>query len=196
LIVDHLIANGLDRLFAQTPGARELLARHAGRTLALDMTLFRANLLVAQDGGLHAAPMSESDAVIFVTPEALLRLPEKGKAAFRDLRTEGDAELLSAFNDAFQQLDLDAEAELSRLFGPIVGFRLAEAGRAFGGWMKQAAADTARAFAEYAVEESPVLASRVDVERFSREVDELRDAVSRAEARLSQLSSARLDQAE
>jgi ubiquinone biosynthesis protein UbiJ len=154
------------------------------------MVLFRASMRVEQDGSLHAAPGSEADAVIFITPEVLLHLPEKGKAAFRDLRTEGDAELLSAFNDAFQQLDLDAEAELSRLFGPIIGFRLAESGRAFGGWMKQAAEDTARTFAEYAVEESPMLASRVDVERFSHEVDELRDAAARLEARLARLEKA------
>jgi ubiquinone biosynthesis protein UbiJ len=187
LIAEHLIVSGLNRLFAQTPGVRDSLAKHAGRTLALDMALFRAHLRVDEGGGLHAAPMDEAEAVIFLTPDVLLRLPEKGKAAFRELRTEGDAELLSAFNDAFQQLDLDAEAELSRLFGPIVGFRMAKAGRAFTSWAKQAAEDTARAFAEYAVEESPLLASRVEVERFNREVDQLRDDAARLEARLSRL---------
>lgn len=187
MIAEQLIARGLDRLFAQTPGARETLGKQAGRTLALDLALFRAKLRIDEGGSLHAAPMDEAEAVIFLTPDVLLRLPEKGKAAFRELRTEGNAELLSAFNDAFQQMDLDAEAELSRLFGPIAGFRLAEAGRAFAGWMKQASQDTARTFAEYAVEESPILAGRADVERHNREVDELRDAAARLEARLARL---------
>ncbi len=190
MIAEQLIASGLDRLFAQAPGARDALAKHAGHTLALDMMLFRAHLRIDEGGGLHAAPMDEAEAVIFLTPDVLLRLPEKGKAAFRELRTEGDADLLSAFNDAFQQLDLDAEAELSRLFGPIMGFRLAEAGRAFGGWVKQAAEDTARALAEYAVEESPLLASRADVDRFNREIDQLRDDAARLEARLNKLNPA------
>lgn len=188
MIAEQLIASGLDRLFAQTPGARDILAQQASHTLALDLALFRAKLKIGEDGSLHASPMGEAEAVIFLTPDVLLRLPEKGKAAFRDLRTEGDAELLSAFNDAFQQLDIDAEAELSRLFGPIIGFRMTEAGRAFAGWMKQAGEDTARALAEYAVEESPMLASRVDVERFNREVDALRDAAARLEARLEKLN--------
>ena len=189
MIADHFIANGLNRLFAQTPGVRDLLAKHAGRTLALDLVLFRANLRVAEDGGLHAASEAAAEATIFITPDVLGRIPAQGKDAFRDLRTEGDAELLSAFNDAFQQLNLDAEAELSRLFGPIAGFRMAEAGRAFGSWVKQATEDTARAFAEYAVEESPILASRLEVERFNRAVDQLRDDTARLEARLNQLSS-------
>jgi ubiquinone biosynthesis protein UbiJ len=196
LIADNLLAAGLNRLFAQTPGARDLLAKHAGRTLALDWVLSRANLKIEAGGGLNAAPDESADATIFLTPDVLLRIPAKGKAALRDLRTEGNAELLSAFNDAFQQLDLDAEAELSRLFGPIAGFRLAEAGRAFGNWMKQATEDTARAFAEYAVEESPMLASKVDVERFAREVDELRDDAARLEARLNKLSPAHPEKAE
>lgn len=188
MIAEQLIASGLDRLFAQTPGARDVLARQAGHTLALDLVLFRAKLRIDESGILHAAPMDDAEAVIFLTPDVLLRLPAKGKAAFRDLRTEGDADILSAFNDAFQQLDIDAEAELSRLFGPIAGFRLAETGRAFSGWVKQATEDTARALAEYAVEESPMLASRVDIERFIREVDELRDAAARLEARLDKLN--------
>lgn len=187
MIADTLLAEGLDHLFAQTPGARDALAKQAGRTLALDFALFRAQLKIAEGGALHAASGEAADATIFITADVLARLPAQGKAAFREARNEGDAELLSAFNDAFQQMDLDAEAELSRLFGPIVGFRLAEAGRAFSGWMKQATEDTARALAEYAVEESPMLASKVDIERFNREVDQLRDDAARLEARLAQL---------
>ncbi|MEW6131654.1 MAG: hypothetical protein AB1591_00610 [Pseudomonadota bacterium] len=188
MIAEHLIAGGLDRLFSQTPGARDALARHAGRILALDGILFSVRLQVTEDGGLRAAGAAPADATILLAPDVLLSLPVRGKAALQSLRTEGNAELLSAFNDAFQQIDLDAEAELSRLFGPIIGFRMAEAGRAFSGWMKQATQDTARALAEYAVEESPMLASRREIERFNREVDELRDEAARLEARLDRLN--------
>ena len=195
MIAETLLASGLNRLFEQAPGALELLARHAGQTVALDLGVFRAQLQVEEDGGLHAAPGKPADATIFLTPDILARLPLQGKAALRDLRSEGDTELSSAFNDAFQQMDLDAEAELSRVFGPIIGFRLAEAGRAFSGWAKQATEDTARTIAEYAVEESPMLASRVEVERFKREVDELRDEVARLEDRINRLTSSPTDDA-
>lgn len=191
MIAESVLASGLNRLFVQTPGACDLLAKHAGRTLALDLVLYRANLRVEEGGNLRAAFNASADATIFITPDVLLRLPSQGKAALRELRTEGDAEFLSAFNDAFQQLDLDAEAELSRLFGPIVGFRLAEAGRSFGEWVSQAGQDTARAFAEYAVEESPLLPSRLEVERFNREVDQLRDDAARLEARLDRLQKSK-----
>ena len=189
LAAQQLIASGLAHVFAHTPGATNALARHAGKTLALDLLLFRVNLRVDADGTLHADSNATPDAVIFVSPDLVAQLPFKGKTAFREARTEGDAELLSAFNDAFQQLDVDAEAELSRLLGPVAGFRLAEAGRAFGHWLKQTATDAARTLAEYAVEESPMLASQIDVTRFNGDVDALRDDVARLEARLALLEN-------
>lgn len=187
LAAQQLLASGLTHVFARTPGATDALARHAGKTLALDLLLFRINLHVDANGTLHANSNATPDAVIFVSPDLVAQLPFKGKAAFREARTEGDAELLSAFNDAFQQLDVDAEAELSRLLGPVAGFRLAETGRAFGHWLKQATTDTARTLAEYAVEESHMLASQIDVTRFNGDVDALRDDAACLEARLALL---------
>ncbi len=195
MIADSLLASGLNRLFAQTPGARDLLSKHAGRIVALDLTLFRTQFRVEENGGLHTATETPAETTIFITAAELARLPLEGKAALRELRSEGDAELAMAFNAALQQIDLDAEAELSRVFGPIIGFRMAEAGRAFGSWAKQAAEDTARTFAEYAVEESPMLASRANVDRFKHEVDQLRDEVSRFEDRINRLTSSSTDDA-
>lgn len=189
LLLQQTLAAGLNRVFAQTPGARESLARHADKTLALDWILSRLALRIDTDGTLHMEGSATPDAVIFVSPGLIAQLPFKGKAAFREARTEGDVELLSAFNDAFSQLNLDAEAELASLFGPIAGFRLAEAGRTFSQWISQATTDTARTLAEYAVEESPMLASKIDVEHFNRAVDSLRDDVARLEARLNQLAN-------
>lgn len=187
LLLQQAITAGLNRVFTQTPGAADALSRHAGKTIALDWIVSRLTLRIDTDGALHMEATAAPDAVIFVSPGLIAQLPFKGKAAFREARTEGDAELLSAFNDAFSQINLDAEAELASVFGPIAGFRLAEAGRTFSQWVGQAATGTARSLAEYAVEESPMLASKIDVARFNHDVDTLRDDVVRLEARLSRL---------
>lgn len=187
LLFQQTVTAGLNRVFAQTPGAANALSRHAGKTIALDWIVSRLCLRIDADGALNMDVTTASDAVIFVSPGLIAQLPFKGKAAFREARTEGDVELLSAFNDAFSQLNLDAEAELASVFGPIAGFRLAEAGRTFSQWISQATTGTARTLAEYAVEESPMLASKIDVARFSHDVDTLRDDAARLEARLAQL---------
>ena len=181
------LAGVLNHLVAQTPGGCAGLAKHAGRKLAVDAILTRHVFLIKEDGQLSSVQDAEADASIKLTPDLLARLPFEGKAAFRSAPTEGDAELLSAFNDVFQNLAWDAEADLAKLFGPVVGFRLAEAGRSFTGWLGQASLDTAKTLAEYATEENPMLASPLDIKHFNAEVDTLRDDVARLEARLAKL---------
>lgn len=186
-VVQQAFTSGLNHLFARSPGAQDALAPHFGKTLAIDLTLLRIQMKITEGGELAVAGGDTTDATVSLPFGLLAQLPFKGKAVFRDAPTAGDAELLAAFNDAFAQLDIDAEAELANLFGPVAGFRLAESGRAFGNWLSQAASDTARAFAEYAVEETVMLARPGDVDRFNREVDTLRDDTERLQARLSRL---------
>lgn len=181
------LAGILNHLIVQTPGAASGLARHAGRKIAIDTLIARNGFLIKDDGQLSAVPDTEAEATIRLTPDLMLRLPFEGKAAFRSAPTEGDADLLSAFNDVFQNLSWDAEADLAKLFGPVVGFRLAEAGRSFSAWLGQATLDTAKTLAEYATEENPLLASPLDIKHFNAEVDTLRDDVARLEARLARL---------
>lgn len=181
------LAGVLNHLVAQTPGGLAGLARHAGRKLAIDALISRHVFLIQEKGQLASVSDTEADATIRLTPDLLTRLPFEGKAAFRSAPTEGDTELLSAFNDIFQNMAWDAEADLAKLFGPVVGFRLAEAGRGFTGWLNQATTDTAKTLAEYATHENPMLASPLDISHFNAEVDTLRDDVSRLEARLDRL---------
>lgn len=182
------LAGVLNHLVAQTPGGHASLARHAGRKLAIDALISRHVLLIQGNGQIaYAVSDTEADATIKLTPELLTRLPFEGKAAFRSAPTEGDAELLSAFNDVFQNMAWDAESDLSKVFGPIIGFRLAEAGRSFTGWLNQTTTDTAKTLAEYATHENPMLASPLDIKHFNADVDALRDDVARLETRLTNL---------
>lgn len=181
------LAGVLNHLVAQTPGGLSGLARHAGRKLAIDAIITRQVFLIQENGQLAAASDIQADATIRLTPDLLARLPFEGKASFRSAPTEGDAELLSAFNDVFQNMAWDAESDLSKVFGPVIGFRLAEAGRSFTSWLNQATTDTAKTLAEYATHENPMLASPLDIKHFNTEVDTLRDDVARLEARLTKL---------
>ncbi len=181
------LAGVLNHLVAQTPGGLASLARHAGRKLAIDALISRHVFLIQENGQLASVSDMEADATIRLTPDLLTRLPFEGKEAFRTAPTEGDAELLSAFNDVFQNMAWDAESDLAKVFGPVVGFRLAEAGRSFTGWLNHATTDTAKTLAEYATHENPMLASPLDIQHFNAEVDTLRDDVARLEARLARL---------
>jgi ubiquinone biosynthesis protein UbiJ len=81
----------------------------------------------------------------------------------------------------------DVEEDLSRVVGDIAAHRIVSTARALDGWARDAALRVAQGAAEYWTEESPLIASRVKVEGFVREVSELRDAVDRLEKRLERL---------
>jgi ubiquinone biosynthesis protein UbiJ len=103
------------------------------------------------------------------------------------VRIEGDAEVAQAFRDLLKAAQPDVEEELSRLIGDVGAHQLGNLARGalqFG----QRVADTfARNVSEYLQEESRDLMTRVEVDEFIEAVDQLRDGVDRAEARLAQM---------
>lgn len=181
------LAGALNHLISQTPGGAANLVKHVGEKLAIDALIVSNVFLIREDGYLTAVDDAAADATIRLTPDVLSRLPFAGKDAFRNAPTEGDAELLSAFNDVFQHMQWDVEADLASLFGPVIGFRLAEAGRNLAGWVGQATVEGARTLAEYVTEENPMLATPLAIREFNTAVDTLRDDVERLEARLARL---------
>ena len=82
------------------------------------------------------------------------------------------------------QIEWDIEEDLSRVLGDAAAHRLAQAARALRAWTGQAALRLGQGAAEYWTEESPMIASRVKVEAFAREVGELAAAIDALETRI------------
>jgi ubiquinone biosynthesis protein UbiJ len=119
----------------------------------------------------------------FLVPRLLAREP----AARDDIEMTGDPDLATEVAFLARNLSWDAEEDLSRVVGDIAGHRIASAARSLDAWTREAVVRTAQGAAEYWTEESPVIASRVKVEGFVRDVADLRDAVDRLEKRLQAL---------
>ena len=81
----------------------------------------------------------------------------------------------------------DIEEELSGFIGDAAAHQLGEVARGLGKWGREASATMGANIREYLQEESGDLPTRIEVERFGNDVNELRDAVDRAEARLKRL---------
>jgi len=71
--------------------------------------------------------------------------------------------------------------------GDIAAHRLVGAACGFARWSHDASLRVAQGAAEYWTEESPLVASRVKVEGFARDVSALRDAVASLERRIARL---------
>jgi ubiquinone biosynthesis protein UbiJ len=151
--------------------------------------------LAAESGTLAVRPAGEepADAVIEGTPLSFLRLAT-GDAA-RSIRAggmdvRGDAEVAEGFRRLLEAARPDLEEELSRFTGDVAAHYLAGFARDAADFGRRAGDSFARSTAEYLTEESRDLPVRLEVEEFLEDVDRLREAVDRLDARVAALMRA------
>jgi ubiquinone biosynthesis protein UbiJ len=185
----HPAVSAVNHVLKSAPLARERLARHAGRTVTVRIGPLAPAFTIQSTGevtpALRDAPR---DLDVRISPFLLPRLLAREEAAWRDIEMTGDPELAREVSFIARNLPWDAEEDLSRFVGDIAAHRIVSAARALDGWARDAASRTAQGAAEYWTEESPLIASRVKVEGFVREVADLRDAVDGLEKRIERLS--------
>jgi ubiquinone biosynthesis protein UbiJ len=191
LITASLFERSLNHLLRQTPGAAQQLRRHAGRSLRFDLTLAQFDFCIADDGCFSEAAVANPDAVIRPTPALFVRLPFFGREALQHAEYSGDAALLYTLDLVFRSLAWDAEADLAPVLGNIAAHRINVFGREALHTLRHAAQSLNRSASEYVVEEAGLMARKVDVARFNREVDTLIDDAARLEKRLARLESSR-----
>lgn len=191
------VANVLNRNIAETTPARDLLARLAGRTVAIRMR----DTALAMYFGFDDAGVSlgtefdaEPDVVVSGGPITLLRLAaggDEGLSSLDGIDLSGDARVASAFQDILRHARPDLEEELSRYVGDSAAHGLGQFARAFGSWARDARSIIHTNMREYLQEERRAVPSRYETDRFAERVNALRDDVERLEARLNRLEAGR-----
>lgn len=180
----------INHLLRGASWAREDLRRFSGRTARFETAPFALSLTVLDSGEVELAAAGAVPAVtIKLTPGLMLRLAAREETAWREIEVSGDTDFAAVINYVARNLRWDVEEDLSRIFGDITAHRMAETGRTFQRWGKQALDNTGRSFAEYWTEEQPLIAGARDLEAFNRAVDELRDDVARLEKRIQNISN-------
>jgi ubiquinone biosynthesis protein UbiJ len=185
---EPLAVPAINRLLRANAWALEKLTAHAGKTAVLACAPFEVRLTVLATGEVAAAARETApDVTITVTPGSLLRLAARDESAWNAARVSGDVQFAAAIDYVRRNLEWDYEEDLSRVFGDIAAHRIAGAVREIDRWGRAAALNLGQSFAEYAMYEQPLLASRRAVEEFNREVDEVRDHAARLEKRIELL---------
>ncbi|MBC7983489.1 MAG: SCP2 sterol-binding domain-containing protein [Candidatus Obscuribacterales bacterium] len=187
----------LNRNIAASASASATCHRLEGKTLAVEFVaapgspLFK---LYVRSRGTHIAldtqPAGASDATLSGTPLSyfgmLGQAPENALRA-GDVRIEGNAEVAQAFRDLLQTAQPDFEEELSRVIGDVGAHQVGKFARALLGFGRRVGSTMAQNVSEYLQEESRDVPARIEVDEFNHAVDNLRDDVERAEARLTRL---------
>lgn len=187
----------LNRRIAGSSRARALLAALAGRSMELRFAATPLRIRLAESSGMltmRPAGDDPANAVIEGTPLSFLRLAtgdaaKSIRAGGMDVR--GDAEVAEGFRRLLEAARPDFEEELSRFTGDAAAHYLAGFARDAAEFGKRAGDTLARNAAEYLTEESRDLPVRVEVEEFLEDVDRLREAVDRLDARVASLMRSR-----
>lgn len=177
-----------NHLLLQQSFAQQRLQRHAGKTLQLNLPPLSFLLTVNTDGQVDvAADGSFADATLGVSPLSMLHVLAGSPMPSELVHTAGDSTMAVDFGNVLQNLRWDAEEDLSKVFGDVLGHRIASFGASLFAQQKQAALNLAANLTEYWTEERPLLAKRQHIAAFINQVDQLRDDAERLEKRVARL---------
>lgn len=191
------VARILNRNIQETTPARELCEELAGTVVAVRVrNTALATHFIVNEASLDLVSDTDRDADVVITGSllTLARMAgESGEAAIREghLDLTGDAETAQQFQRLLEYAKPDVEEEVSTVIGDIAAHRLGNMARGIARWGRETRATMGDNIREYLQEESRDAPSRYEVDRFTQQVDTLRDDVARAEARITRLMDSR-----
>lgn len=187
-LLARAMQGALNQAIALDPEARHRLDALNGKAVKLVLDRIGIDLFfIGQAESLEvlAETELEPDTTIKGSPTALLAMAVPDwRAPGSGVRIEGDAGSAQALEKLFKQLDPDWEGLLTQHLGDVVGHQVWRMLRDAGGMARHSTRTAGEQLARYLREESGLLVTRAEAEAFNREVDELREASDRLEARL------------
>jgi ubiquinone biosynthesis protein UbiJ len=106
---------------------------------------------------------------------------------FSSVKIAGSVDIAESLAFVFRHLRWDAEADLANLVGDIPARRLVLLAGHLGHQAQESAKRLIDNMAEYAVEDSTLLAAKRDVVSFGKAIDQLGDDMARLEKRIARL---------
>ena len=178
------------------PASAARLNRHAGRLLAVRLTLPSPALyaLIVEDGvELYLRSEAEPDVTVTGNPVDLAALVldwrRQPGVIGGPVRVEGNRELLQELRELATDLRLDWGALLEPLIGGELAQQVDLGARRLFGWARATLDRLGEQVGDYLGSEAGLLALRRDLYEFYQDVDELRGDVDRLQARVQHLKN-------
>lgn len=172
-----------NRLLEREAWARDCLAAHAGRTFAIGVGPVVSTLSIDAAGRIAAAaPPPTPDLKLALAPLALPAFLADPRRWDEFVTADGDAALAKTLKGLAETLPWFVERAFADALGPIVGQRVADAGRWLLAFPEYATARVGESVASYLRDEAGLVAHAADGEMFT-------DAVTALSARADALAA-------
>jgi len=187
---DTLAASAFNRALSSAPWAREKLSPCAGKSFSLTVGPLSSSLRVADGGALEAAATgAAADLRLTLSPLALPSFLADPTRWSELVAQEGDEALGGALKDLAQTLPWIVESAFARVFGAVVGQRLADTGRRLLAFPEYAAERVTDSVATYARDEAEILARGDEMRPFAQQNADLAARADALEGRVDALAS-------
>lgn len=189
----------LNRYLRLEPSVIEQCARLDGQTIAVSLPSGQLSMVIEfMPSGVRVLTetVDKPSVSVSATPSAFLRALQSEHAMSSGLAVEGNAELLEQFASMIRTVGFDPEEWIAPLLGDALAHRVTGGLNQLLGWFGTNSKRMADHTAEYLREESYDLARDRDASHWMNEVDDLRDNLDRAEARLARIEKQRAADAE
>ncbi|MFK7814936.1 MAG: SCP2 domain-containing protein [Gammaproteobacteria bacterium] len=202
----NLINRALKKYLDSDPEISAKLNKYAGQSLLLHLTDIEKQLLVTPvQAGVEVSEYSnEDDALHADAPEItttirsnIVSLARIGLGAEYQsmlssgaLKIEGDVEFANQLRSIFMQVDIDWEEIVSKYVGDSVAYQVGLFVNRFKNYKSRSVDNFRLDVSEYLQEESRIVPTKVELDRFMSGVDNLDANVQRLEARIQRLVNA------
>jgi ubiquinone biosynthesis protein UbiJ len=181
----------VNRMLQDEPWARGRLATHAGRVFMVRVGPVVTGFRIDASGALERAPLAGTapDLVLSLSPfnvPALLADPQRWNEFVTE---EGDVELGGTLKELAQTAPWFVEKLCSRALGPILGQRVADAGRRMLRAPEYASTRVAENLGMYARDEAQVIAHPADFRALVNETALLAERIEALAQRVETLAS-------
>lgn len=184
---------GLNRVLQMDSTALPRLARLEGKLIEVDCQspALKLFILPGAEGLQLASHWEGADCVLSAPASSLLKLAlAKDKTAVLhrpEVSLSGDSAVLLELAGILQDLELDWEYELSRWLGPVASQLVGSHVRSRLNWASQSAGSLRQNLADYLSEEARSLVGQREAEARFAELDQLKLALDRLDARIERL---------
>ena len=185
----------VNRILRQDPAALARFSRAEGRILALDIhnkacinvRLLSDGFTLSMTAGTPADVTLRGELRDFI---ALARATDKANELINSaIDMEGDTELALSVTRAVQSLDIDWEALIQPATGGLLAHQIGKGIRGLVRWSRDTGGTWSRAGKEYLEDEIQLVTPAPLLDDFSHEVDRIRLATDRLDARIARLEN-------
>jgi len=190
--VTTTLENGINTALKYDPATQAKLTNLCGNILKLECTdpVFELYFIIT-DTQIKVQSVCESNADVSIIGSATDFLSMLGDSphsfADSDISIAGKVSVLNQIKIILMALEIDWEEIFSDVVGVLPANALAQMARMFWRWLRQRENECRKNLPEYLSEEIQVIPSRAEMEIFYREVDDMKAAVCRADAKLQKI---------